>query len=234
MAQIIAPYVRRFYGVLPARVDFLVDVYKLPADKCELLVMGTDDELVEAAAKPEMKKNIREKYNIDEDDFLIMTGGKIDLFKSQTILLMQAVHEIKDKRVKLIVFGSVAPELQNEVHKLSDGKKVQYIGWVQAKESYPLFAAADLVVFPGRHSVFWEQVAGQGIPLLVKYWDGTTHVDCGGNVNFLYKDTKEEILEAIIEVLDKKVYLKMKQAAENASGNFKYSVIAEKSIQVKV
>lgn len=37
---------KKFYGVLPARVDFLIDVYNLPKEKCELLVMGADDDLV--------------------------------------------------------------------------------------------------------------------------------------------------------------------------------------------
>ena len=37
-AQIIEPYVTKFYGVLPARVDFLKNVYKLPAEKVDLLL----------------------------------------------------------------------------------------------------------------------------------------------------------------------------------------------------
>ena len=41
--------------------------------------------------------------------------------------------------------------------------------------------------------MFWEQVAGMGIPMVCKYWEGTTHVDCGGNVKFLYRDSVEEI-----------------------------------------
>ncbi len=231
MAQLINPYVKKFYGVLPARVDFLVDMYGLPKEKCELLVMGSDDELVEQAADVKTRRYIREKYNIAEDDFLIMTGGKIDLFKTQTLLLMQAIHNIENDKMKLIVFGSVAPELKEQIENLTNGKRVQYIGWVNANDSYPLFAAADLVFFPGRHSVFWEQVVGQGIPMVVKYWEGTTHVDCGGNVEFLYQDSVEEIKEKIETIMDENNYLNMKKAAEKASEIFKYSVIAKKSIE---
>lgn len=233
MAQIIQPYVKTFYGVLPARVNFLVNMYKLPEKKCKLLVMGADDELVQAAAQPEVKKSIREKHNIADDDFLIITGGKIDLSKTQTILLMQAVKRIRNEKVKLIVFGSVVSELQEKIKELSDGIKIQYIGWVQADDSYPLFAAADLVVFPGRHSVFWEQVVGQGIPMIVKYWDGTTHVDCSGNVSFLYEDSEAEIQVAIERLLDSEVYATVKNAAIEASDRFKYSSIARRSIDVK-
>lgn len=223
----IEPYVKKFYGVLPARVDFLIDVYNLPKEKCELLVMGADDDLVKKNEKPEIRKKIRKQYNISEQDFLVMTGGKIDAFKTQTFLLMEAINEIKNQNVKLIVFGSVDENLKSKVNQLVDGEKVQYIGWVDANESYALFAAADLVVFPGRHSVFWEQVVGQGIPMVVKYWRGTTHVDVCENVKFLYNDSKEEIKETISEIMQDDVYDKMKKNAINASKQFRYSDIAK-------
>ena len=226
----IKKYVTRFYGVLPARVDFLKEQYKLPAKKIELLVMGGDDESVIAAAKPEVRQEIRAKYNLAEDDFVIMTGGKIDLFKTQTLMLMQAVHRLEDKKVKLVVFGSIVPELQEQVHALCDGEKVQYAGWIEAADSYAMFAAADLVVFPGRHSVFWEQVASQGIPMLVKHWDGTTHVDRGGNVRFLYQDSVEEIHNELQKIVGGD-YAAMKEAAKQASSHFLYSKIAKRSIE---
>ena len=230
-AQTIKPYVTKFYGVLPARVDFLINEYKLPANKVELLVMGADDECVKRAADREKIKELRKKYNIAEDDFLIMTGGKIDQWKTQTLLLMEAVKKINNPKVKLIVFGSVTEELQSSVKKLVDGNMVQYIGWIQAKDSYQYFAASDLVVFPGRHSVFWEQVVAQGIPMVVKHWDGTTHVDVDGNVRFLYEDSATEIKEAIEDILKGDNYSKMKKNAKIASKYFMYSDIAKRSIE---
>lgn len=231
-AQMVEPYTTKFYGVLPARVEFLKNLYKLPPEKCELLVMGADDDLVEAAEKPEVRREIRSKYHIAEDDFLIMTGGKIDQFKTQTLLLMEAVQKIKNPKVKLIVFGSITTDLKEKVNALADGEKVQSIGWIQAKDSYQYFAAADLVAFPGRHSVFWEQVAAQGIPMLCKKWDGTTHVDVGGNVRFLEKDSADEIQEAIEELLNQpEKYQQMKcVAVEQGKKTFLYSDIAKRCI----
>ena len=40
MAKIIEPYTEKFYGVMPARVDFLTEIYNTPKEKTELLVMG--------------------------------------------------------------------------------------------------------------------------------------------------------------------------------------------------
>lgn len=162
-----------------------------------------------------------------------MTGGKIDAFKTQTLLLMEAVQKIDHPKVKLIVFGSVTKELMDKVQALLDGVKVQYIGWIDAKNSYEYFAAADLVVFPGRHSVFWEQVVAQGIPMLVKDWPGTHHVDVGGNVDFLHDDSVEEIEKKLQNLLEHpEQYAQMKRVAmEKGRSEFLYSEIAKRSIQ---
>ena len=231
-AQVIKPYVKKFYGVLPARVDFLIDIYKLPEEKVELLLMGAEDEKVLEVQESNIKDKIREQYNIKPNDFLIVTGGKIDHAKKQTLLLMEAVKEINHDNLKLIVFGSIVEDLKEEVTALVDDEKIKYIGWIQSEQSYDYFGAADLVVFPGRHSVFWEQVAGQGIPMMVKHWLGTEHVDVGGNCEFLYKDSKEEIKEKLETIINHpNVYERMKNAAEEKGlKNFSYFNIAKQSI----
>lgn len=228
----IEPYVTKFYGVLPARVDFLKELYDIPAEKCELLVMGADDELVKKTSSPIVKSRIREKYQIKKEDFLIVTGGKIDKWKTQTLLLMRAVQEIKGN-IRLIVFGSVTSELKNEVIALADGYKIQYVGWMNSEQSYELFASADLVAFPGRHSVFWEQVAGQGIPMIVKDWPGTHHIDLGENVIFLQNDSVDEMKTKIEEICnDPKLYKMMKACAETKGKDyFSYSNIAKRSLE---
>ena len=109
---------------------------------------------------------------------------------------------------------------------------LQYIGWVESKDSYAYFAAADLVVFPGRHSVFWEQVAAQGIPMLVKSWDGTHHVDLGGNVRFLYEDSVAEIqgeLERLLEDPERLAQMK-RVAVEKGMRTFSYNDISQRAI----
>jgi len=232
-AQLLKPHVRKFYGVLPSRVDFLRDVYRTPTDKTELLVMGTDDELADAAEKNGTGEAIREKYGIADDDFLIMTGGKIDMNKLGMLHLMEAVQKLDMDKLRLIVFGSVAPELKEKLEALCDGKKVQYIGWVNAKDTYGYFAAADLVCFPCLHSVFWEQAAGQGKPLLVRSMDGFRHVDLGGNTAFIDEISVEGISRCIREIAgDENRYAEMKRVAEEKGRSvFSYSNIAKRSLE---
>lgn len=226
-AKKIEPYVIKFYGVLPSRVDFIIENYALSKNKCELLLMGADDELVQECINSD---EIRKKYKIEKDDFLIVTGGKIDLAKRQTLLLMEAVKKIDNPKVKLIIFGSIVPELKDQLESLCIENKIIYAGWIESKESYKYFSSADLVIFPGRHSVFWEQVVAQGIPMVCKSWEGTRHIDIGNNVKFLYNDTVEE-LENCIKLLCKrdKIYNEMKKSAESDKRRkFLYSEISKK------
>lgn len=229
----IEPYVTTFYGVTPARVDFLKKIYKLPSDKCQLLVMGVDPEIVQNISKQNCKAKIQKKYNIADSDFLIVTGGKIDHFKTQTLLLMDAINKIENKNIKLLIFGSVSLELKEEFESKCNSKKIIYVGWLETSESYKYIAAADLVIFPGAHSVLWEQTVGQGIPLLCRYFKGFEHVDVGGNVVFLYKDTIEEMYEKVLEIINNKdKYNAMKKIAQTKGLKlFSYKEIAKQSIK---
>lgn len=234
-AKLIEPYTQKFYGVLPARVNFLNEVYDLPKEKIELLVLGADDDEVNEALEEEIIRKTRSKYNIGQDDFLIVTGGKIDSAKRQTIQLMSAVKKLNNTNIKLIVYGSVEEALQHEVNKIIDGIQIQYVGWLKSEQVYQFFAASDIIIFPGRHSVYWEQSVGMGKPIIVKYWEGTTHVDIGGNCIFLYENSEEEIIRVLEDLLDDEKY-NYKVLSNNANNNkknmFLYSEIARKSLEI--
>ena len=149
---------------------------------------------------------------------------------------MQAVREINRENVKLLVFGSVEEELKERLYALCDGQKIQYIGWIKGEQSYEYFASADIVVFPGRHSIYWEQVVAQGIPMICKYWEGTTHVDIGGNVEFLMEDSVEIMKEKLLELVDNpNQYEEMKRKA-NGEGKkaFSYKTIAQRAVGIDV
>ena len=69
--------------------------------------------------------------------------------------------------------------------------------------------------------------------MLVKYWKGTTHVDVGGNCEFLYEDSIKEIKSKIEEIINNSdKYRSMKKIAQNKAMNkFLYSNIAKESIK---
>ncbi len=233
MAKKIEPYTNRFYGVLPARVEFLRDVYKIPESKIELLVMGADDEQVTRVRKKEIRDNFRKRYNIKKDDLVLITGGKIDKAKLQTITLVEFISKHQNKKIKLLLFGSIIEEIKNELLSYFDDEKLIYLGWLNTDDTYEAMAAADLGVFPGRHSVIWEQCIGVGLPLLVKRWHGTTHIDLGGNCLFLENDTEEHLGDKLNEILNNPQLLQEMKGIAMRKGMdmFSYNNIASKAIE---
>ena len=218
-------YASIFYGVMPSRVQFLNKYYGIPITRTDVLVMGIDDELVEKSK--EFTVEYRMKHHC-EDQFVIVTGGKIDLHKKDTIELMKAVKNME--RCHLFVFGSVVDELKEDFERnLSDN--ITYLNWINQEEICKYIAMADLAVFPGRHSVVWEQCVGLSIPIVVKDWTGMNHLGTEGNCIFL-NETNETHLRAVLENLceNKDVYEKMKKAALKKKDDFLYSRIAYKSV----
>lgn len=231
-AKKINPYTRKFYGVLPLRVDFFRDMYGIPSEKIELLMLGAEHQIVDLSKRNEIKDSIRQVLTVDKGDFVIVTGGKLDERK-KIHTLMQAVDELQVKGLKLIVFGVPDHEMEGEFEALAKSKYIRYVGWSTSEKTYEYFLAADLVFFPGTHSVLWEQAVGLGLPCVFKEWKGIQHIDLGGNCLFINSAGLTEIKEKILLLYhDRNLLDKMKEVAETQGmREFSYYEIAKKAIE---
>lgn len=221
------PYIDKFYGVTPVRCEFLSKMYGISASKIELLVMGVDDKIIPSQLeRNHIKKRIKKELHLNDNDFLIITGGKIDSNKNIHIL---ADVLVKYQNIHLIIFGNVLPEMKEMMDKYFKKANIHYVGWLDSRQTTEYFIASDLAFFPGTHSVLWEQAVGIGIPAVFKHWEGMEHVDVGGNCRFLYENTHEEI-ETVIEKLisNNEEYSEMKKLAEMNALKFYYSDIANR------
>lgn len=231
-AKKLEPWVEQFYGVLPARVDFLTDVYKVKKDKVKLLVMGADDDAITQTVSEDGRVKIREKFKIGCGDILLMTAGKIDCNKPQVMNLMHAVRNMNRNDVKLVVFGVVDPALKEQFEENIDGDRVIYAGWLKAEDTYRYFDSADLLVFPGLHSVYWEQAVGCGCACLFNRIPGFTHIDLGGNCEFIEDNSTDGIQKKLDEILKHpdRINVMREKAQEKGKKVFRYSQIAKISI----
>lgn len=232
MALKLNKYAKVFYGTLPARVDFLKNVYKLPPEKCELLVMGADDELVKEVLDSDWRGIIREKYNVGDDEFLVVTGGKILSYRKEVLDLIQAVIDLDNPKIKILFFGLVDDLFLNTFNELKKNNRFIDAGWISSDITYRYMAAADLIVFPGLHSVMWEQAVGMGVPCVFRKLDGFDHVDLGGNAVFIDDISVESIKRTIVDIYDNKdLYNRMKEVASvEGMKAFSYREIAKKCI----
>ncbi len=229
----IEPYVNKFLGTLPNRVDFFIQQYGMPKKKVKLLVMGADDKAVQRAKDSGQRDLIRHRYNIADDEILIVSGGKFNGEKKSILNVMEAVKYLSSSvKIKLLIYGSVSEEngFGEKFRSICDGKHIIYVGWIKSSESYNYFEASDIIIFPGLHSVLWEQAVGQGKPCIFRHIPGQTHIDLGGNCKFLYKISTEEISKVIKMVISDYDHMS-KVAIEKGLITFSYYEIAKRALE---
>lgn len=222
------PSIDKVYGVTPWREQYAQDIFGVPSEKTDVLIMGADDDRLDFEHRDAMRAEIRSKYSVAEGDFLIVTGGKIDK-KKRIHLLMDAVKDLEN--VKLLVCGSATADFEEEyATHLNDN--VIDAGWIPSEEFYGFFFAADLVFFPGQHSVLWEQACASKVPCVFGKWDGMDHVDNGGNARFLDCREPSELRRLIQQLQFTPEYREMLAAARSDKTDiYLYSRIAAKSLE---
>ncbi|MAO65717.1 MAG: hypothetical protein CL666_12040 [Balneola sp.] len=231
-AKKIEPFVTSFFGTLPVRNTFLNEVYGIERKKIELLEFGFDNLEVPLDMFSEIRKEKRKELALNQNHTMILAGGKFDGRKNY-LELIKAFKSIETKTCSLILFGKPNKELESAFLKEVQHSNIKYLGWLNPLEITKIIVASDLMVFPGTHSVLWEQAVGAGIPCIFKKWEGIQHIDIGGNCLFLEEGTETDILVSLKKVLSNKAMLnKMKKAAVSENRlRFLYSEIAKKSIQ---
>ena len=233
-AKKLEPHVEKFFGVTPLRAQFFSEVYGIDKSKVDVLVMGYDDSEIDKKDPQVITTKIREKFNIKNSDFLIITGGKIDERKKIHVLI-ESLIELNLPNVKLLVFGTPTPEMDEKIKDLCCHPSIIYAGWSSQTEICDYLVSADLAFFPGTHSVIWEQAVGLGVPAVFKKWSGMTHIDVGGNCVLLDKGDKDEIKKVILSFTSDEQRLKTMSKVAQTKGKttFSYREIAKKAIGLK-
>lgn len=232
------PTIRRYFPTLPARADFMHQVYGLSREKMELLPFGFDDTSVIGLDRDSIRQKVRDAQGVAESETVLITGGKLDLRKN-IHLLIKTFSELRQAgqldNVHLFVFGKPNPEVEVELSKLSIDKNVHLLGWFDAKELYKIFWASDAAIFPGTHSVVWEEAIAHGLPCVFHRWKGMEHLDLGGNAMFIGRGDEKTISQVLLELVaeDAALIKRMeKEAAKNGPEFFSFSRIALKAIQL--
>ncbi len=232
----ISRYSKKVWGVTPARVDFLMNVFRVPKSKVGLLVMGGNESAIQFDKREILRKELRSKAGIAENAFVCVTAGKFDRFKNIPELI-NAFKNMQKPNIVLVMLGAADNEMQSEIVQLKKNMSNIYDeGWCDTKTIYDWFLASDLAVFPGRHSVLWEQAVATGLPCCIRRAKGMEHVDVGGNCMFM-DNIEPHYMANMLEYIatNKEVYDKMLMVARNKGiKEFSYMEIAKRSIEERM
>ncbi|MBU3197724.1 glycosyltransferase family 4 protein [Clostridium estertheticum] len=225
------PSIHKIYGVSPWRVKFCNELYGIPLEKLDYLPLGADDDKIDFSRKSKIRNIIREELSIPDDAVVFITGGKIDEAKGINNLI-KALIKVRKQETYLVIFGSPTPDFKKQFYSCIENHQwVIYIGWIPAEKVYSYFLSSDVAIFPGTHSVLWEQSVGSGLPIILKYWPMMDNFG-DGNCIYIHSDEKIELEDAISSIiLDPLLLNSMKEVAmEFGPKMFSYKRIAKKVI----
>ena len=163
------PYLSKIFPVVPAGIKFLHEVYKVPLSEMEVLPLGADLNLCNKMKNSSILNELKQKYNIGNNDKVIITGGKLSPRK-KTELLIEAFHKLDIDNKHLIIIGDSANENLKYKEKLINlskkSKNIHFTGWLNTEMIYAHFHISTIAVFPASQSILWQQAIASGLPLI--------------------------------------------------------------------
>ena len=104
---------------------------------------------------PKIPTVTRKELNIDKNDFILITIGRLIKRKSLDVAI-RSLSLIKRRDIRLLVLGD-GPErefLENLTRELNLQDSVRFLGFVSDEEKYRYLSAADLFVLTSMHEGF--------------------------------------------------------------------------------
>lgn len=217
------------YGHVIGVSEFVTKEYlkvcKMPV-KPHVLKNAIDVQKFSRNVSDEQKRSIRKKLGLKEDDFVVLYVGRIMEIKG-VLELMQAVTDLEDKHIKLLIMGSANSgkwaysSYERRVKKLSEQNKdrIIFTGYVDNSEVYQYASVADVQCVP----TLVEEAAGlvlleamaEGIPLIVAKSGGVIeYVDDSTALMIEQENIVDNLKEAICYL--KKHPEAQRQMSENA------------------
>ncbi len=141
--------------------------------------------------------------------------------------------QLKQEKIRLIGFGTPLPDIKEEFDILVESdKRILYLGYIDSSIVHRYLFSADFGLFPGRHSVLWEEAIGCGLPCIFKKYEEHDHTDVNGNCIRMENFTENDICIIMMHLLsDSSYYQKMKKNANDIAPQFSYWTIAKKSVE---
>lgn len=219
-----------YYYLSPNIKVFMQEMYRLPEAKLRFLPRGGFTEYMPLERAAETRSRIRRALGISDHAFVIVNGGKLDARK-RTLELVEAVKAMGKSDMHLILFGSIDKTYEEALRgAIGSDPRFHLTGWIEARQVYDYFFAADVGCFPGGHSVLWEQAICCGLPLVVKNWfGGMDYLNVADNVMLIPEGDRGSIVAALTRLYaaPSLVERMRRQAIEQGRAFFSYRRIAQ-------
>lgn len=188
----------KIYYAVPECLEFYSKMYGISVDKFDFRPLPT--KIIEEQEKMEIRKMVRQKYNIDENTLLFVHSGKMNKEK-KTIEVIQSIKRVSDADVKLVLAGAFFEDIESQVRELIDGDtNIKYVGMLSGQELTQLLCACDMYLQPGSPSQTAQTAIGVGCPVVLPQMESYLPFMEG---NGIWANNEEELNNAVQMVVNK-------------------------------
>ncbi|AIY06289.1 hypothetical protein Plano_2324 [Planococcus sp. PAMC 21323] len=142
---------------------------KIPKEQTPFLSFGSDTTLFYPSLTN--KRNMRKKYDINENDFVVIYTGKLNESKGGKILADSFIKKFNtNKKVILIAVGNANGEYEKEVEKLfkKSANRILRFPTQEYVNLSAFYQMADLSVFPKQCSLSFYDAQASGLPVIAE------------------------------------------------------------------
>ncbi|MBI2541595.1 glycosyltransferase family 4 protein [Candidatus Woesearchaeota archaeon] len=213
--------------------DFLVKTHEISPKKILLIPLGVDTGFFKFSGKA--RQNIRKKFKISQSEIVLVFSGIVVRRKGIEILL-EALSEISNENIKLLIVGSgdidYMKELKDLSKKLGIGDNTIFTGFVKKNEIKNYFSAADIGIWPGNNSVSIMEAMACRLPIVMVDLQLSHLVSYGNGLKFPQHD-KEKLKEALKKLVqNSKLRQDMSKNSVSAiKKHYSYGIIAEQFLK---
>ena len=217
----------RVYPNSKGLYDFILQNNFTQSNKLKIIANGSSNGIDTTFFSPDQvteleRVTLREKLNIQPDDFVFVFVGRIVSDKGINELIkafsqLQAVENNEPAGIKLLLVGGLENDLDplnpETLAEINQNKDIISVGFQQDVRSF--FAIADALIFPSYREGFPNvvmQAGAMGLPSIVSDINGCNEIIVEGENGLIIPSKNVEKLKEKILTLakDKNLYTKLK------------------------
>lgn len=197
-----------------------VERYRIKSGKFSIIYYGLREKSIDKKQNAVIRKKIRDKYNLSQNDFVVLTVAHL-VKRKGTADLIKVISLINNQKVKLIVVGRGPEEenLKNLAQELKVKNRVIFTGLTETVD--PFYLSADIFSLPSFYlkeegdiegfGIVFLEAQQYGLPVIGANSGGIPEAIDDGRSGFVVpeRDIKAIKNKIILLADDKKLYSKM-------------------------
>lgn len=157
-------------AITPACGKLFSDEYGIPLQDIHISPLGADVNFFKTNLHE--RRRIRECMEIEKDEILIVTVGKIEPLRKIEYLFRSASDLIrKGEKIRIILMGTGLTFYMNKLKRLAFNlgisEKVIFYGYVHRTRMPSFYSASDIAVWPSSRTIAMIEAMAMGLPLVI-------------------------------------------------------------------